>query len=99
MKKIFIALLLLIVMAIFAGCGQKSTGNSSGVLKIGASSVPHAEILNVVKPLLAKEGVELKIVEMNDYITPNVALAEKELDGNFFQHIPYLEQFLSLIHI
>jgi len=93
MKKIITACLLLIVLAIFAGCGQKSAGNSSAALKIGASSVPHAEILNVVKPMLAKEGVELNIVEMNDYITPNVALAEKELDGNFFQHIPYLEQF------
>ena len=57
--------------------------------------MPHAEILKVVQPLLAKDGIELKIVEFTDYVRPNVALAEKELDANFFQHIPYLKQFAA----
>lgn len=57
--------------------------------------VPHAEILNVVKPILAKEGIDLVIVEMNDYVRPNLAVADKELDANFFQHVPYLNKFIS----
>ncbi|WP_206039074.1 MetQ/NlpA family ABC transporter substrate-binding protein [Fusobacterium sp. FSA-380-WT-3A] len=62
-------------------------------LKVGATPVPHAEILEVVKPELAKEGIELKIVEFTDYVTPNLALNDGELDANFFQHYPYLEKF------
>ncbi len=63
------------------------------VLKVGASPTPHAEILAEIKPLLAQEGIELEIIEFQDYVQPNLALAEGELDANFFQHIPYLEQF------
>lgn len=55
--------------------------------------MPHAQILNVVKPLLEKEGITLEIVEFTDYVQPNLKLAEKELDANYFQHIPYLEDF------
>jgi D-methionine transport system substrate-binding protein len=62
-------------------------------LKVGASPTPHAEILEVVKPMLAREGIELTIIEFQDYVQPNLALAEGELDANFFQHVPYLEQF------
>ena len=62
-------------------------------LTVAASPVPHAEILNFVKPQLAKEGVELKVKEFTDYIQPNVQVAEKRLDANFFQHQPYLDEF------
>ncbi|MDR0942801.1 MAG: MetQ/NlpA family ABC transporter substrate-binding protein [Holosporales bacterium] len=62
-------------------------------LKIGASPTPHAEILNFVKSELEKEGVELEIIEFTDYITPNIALGDKQLDANFFQHKPYLDNF------
>ncbi len=62
-------------------------------IKVGATPVPHAEILNVVKPILKKKGIILNIVEFTDYVQPNLKLAEKELDANFFQHIPYLEDF------
>ncbi|WP_312931738.1 MetQ/NlpA family ABC transporter substrate-binding protein [Pseudomonas sp.] len=62
-------------------------------LTVAATPVPHAEILNVVKPLLAKQGVELKVKEFTDYIQPNVQVAEKRLDANFFQHQPYLDEF------
>lgn len=70
-------------------------GNStfSKTLKVGASPVPHGEILEVVKPELAKKGIDLEIIEFNEYVTPNLALADKSLDANFFQHIPYLEKF------
>ena len=63
------------------------------IIKVGASPVPHKEILEVVKPLLAKEGYTLEIVEFTDYVTPNTALAEGQLDANFFQHVPYLQSF------
>src|SRR5687768_8227483 len=60
---------------------------------VGATQVPHAEILEVVKPKLAKEGVELDIKVFSDYVQPNLQLADKQLDANFFQHKPYLESF------
>lgn len=62
-------------------------------LTVGATQVPHAEILEVVKPVLAKEGVELDIKVFSDYVQPNLQLADKELDANFFQHKPYLDTF------
>lgn len=63
------------------------------VLKVGATPVPHAEILNAVKDKLAKEGIDLKVVDFTDYVTPNLALADGELDANYFQHKPYLDKF------
>jgi D-methionine transport system substrate-binding protein len=85
-----------VVLALFfaAGCGGQSPPTPPTV-KIGASSTPHAEILNFLKPSLSKEGVNLQVVEMADYVRPNLALAEKELDANYFQHAPYLEKFSS----
>lgn len=62
-------------------------------LTVAATPVPHAEILEFVKPALAKEGVDLKIKVFTDYIQPNVQVAEKRLDANFFQHQPYLDEF------
>ncbi|MFJ3010856.1 MetQ/NlpA family ABC transporter substrate-binding protein [Pseudomonas fluorescens] len=62
-------------------------------LTVAATPVPHAEILEFVKPALAKEGVDLKVKVFTDYIQPNVQVAEKRLDANFFQHQPYLDEF------
>ena len=62
-------------------------------ITVAASPVPHAEILEFVKPALAKEGVNLKVKVFTDYIQPNVQVAEKRLDANFFQHQPYLDEF------
>jgi D-methionine transport system substrate-binding protein len=103
-KKFLTTLLLLSLLTIFiAGCGTKqgptsdkqtqNQGVSKTTIKVGATPVPHAQILNVVKPLLEKEGITLEIVEFTDYVQPNLKLAEKELDANYFQHIPYLEDF------
>jgi len=63
------------------------------VVRIGATPVPHAEVLEFIKPLLAQEGIELRIIEFTDYVRPNLALADGELEANYFQHIPYLETF------
>ena len=63
------------------------------VLKVGATPAPHAEILEVVKDILAEQGITLEIVEFNDYIQPNVAVENEELDANYFQHITYMNQF------
>ncbi|MEN6412050.1 MAG: MetQ/NlpA family ABC transporter substrate-binding protein [Veillonellales bacterium] len=98
MKKIGLFLIGLLAFAmILGGCGNSNSSapasSKNTVLKVGATAVPHAEILNFVKPLLAKEGVDLQVVEFSDYVQPNLALSSKELDANFFQHIPYLEKF------
>jgi ABC-type metal ion transport system substrate-binding protein len=66
-------------------------GSSGSTLTVGATPVPHAELLNLVKDDLAAEGITLKVVEFNDYVQPNSALIAGDLDANFFQHIPYLE--------
>lgn len=70
-----------------------SANVNAETLKIGATSVPHAEILEFLKPSLAKQGVELDIKVFTDYVQPNVQVAEKHLDANFFQHKPYLDSF------
>lgn len=62
-------------------------------LKVGASAVPHAELLKLVQDKLKEEGVILEIKEFTDYVQPNVQVDEKQLDVNFFQHLPYMEQF------
>ncbi len=105
MKKVFALIATLLVASLaLAGCGSTDTAssgaaqkNTSGMktLKVGATAVPHAEILEVVKPLLEKEGINLEIVEFNDYVQPNLALNDKELDANFFQHEPYLKNFME----
>ena len=103
MKKIIALLAAVLLLAVVtAGCGDKKAAapatlaaDKKVVLKVGATPVPHAEILKAIQPLLAKDGIELKIVEFTDYVRPNVALAEKELDANFFQHLPYLQQFAA----
>jgi D-methionine transport system substrate-binding protein len=64
-------------------------------ITVGASATPHAEILEQIKPVLADQGYELKIVVYQDYVQPNVALDSGELDANYFQHQPYLNQYNS----
>jgi len=92
MKSAFvrIAAAVLLVLAFGALASAQST-----TITVGATPVPHAEILAFVQPLLREEGIELRIVEFNDYVQPNLALAAGELDANYFQHIPYLETFAA----
>ncbi|MEG0071734.1 MAG: MetQ/NlpA family ABC transporter substrate-binding protein [Raoultibacter sp.] len=87
------------VAGTLAGCGSSSTDaaapakTADKTIRVGASPSPHAEILAQAKPLLADQGYTLEIVEYSDYIQPNVALSEGELDANFFQHTPYLKEY------
>lgn len=78
-----------------SSAGTSSTGASSDakVITVGASPSPHAEILNAVADELKADGYELKVVEYNDYVQPNVALSEGDLDANYFQHQPYLDDY------
>ena len=70
------------------------TGSLEGTtLKVGATPAPHAEILEVVKDILAEQGITLDIVEFNDYIQPNLAVEDGSLDANYFQHITYMNEF------
>lgn len=70
-----------------------SSAASDNVITVGASPSPHAEILEAIKPELEARGYELKVVEYSDYVQPNVALSEGDLDANYFQHLPYLENY------
>ncbi len=89
-----------------AGCSTPSSSENSSsssqsssqeaqtiTIKVGASPAPHAEILEVVKPLLAEEGINLEVTEFTDYIIPNEAVEGRDLDANYFQHQPYLTDF------
>ena len=84
MKK-FILILLAVITFTITGCEEKD------VYKVGATPVPHKEILEYVQPILADQGFEFEIVEFTDYVLPNTALDSGELNANFFQHVPYLE--------
>lgn len=101
MKKLFgFATIALLTLGLAACGGSGDTTNSSKaaesgdltVLKVGASPTPHGEILEHVKPLLKEEGIDLQVVPFDDYILPNKALADGEIDANYFQHIPYLNK-------
>jgi D-methionine transport system substrate-binding protein len=91
------------LVGILSGCAGKenpsqaqtpqANTNKPVVLKVGATPVPHAEILKEIKPILAKKGIDLQVTEFNDYVTPNNSLENKEIDANFFQHVPYLDSF------
>ena len=72
---------------------DEETVTEKGTIKIAASPTPHAEILNKAKDILAKEGWTLEITEFEDYVQPNLVVESGEFDANYFQHIPYLENF------
>ena len=90
MKKRF-GLLTIVAVAVLglSGC-QKS---NLITLRVGASPTPHALILEHVKPILAEQGYNLVIEEFQDYVLPNVALTQGDIDANYFQHVPYLNQY------
>ena len=91
MKKRLIALTLAVLLVLALGaCAGKA---DSKTIKVGATPAPHAEILEVAKEILAKEGYTLEITEFDDYIMPNTAVEEGELDANYFQHITYMNGY------
>lgn len=104
MKKKIIAIIAstFILIGVFAGCSSNkedtskasdnsSNGKSEVTLKVGASLTPHSEILEHIKPKLKEEGINLEIVNLDDEGQLNPALDEKQIDANYFQHVPYLE--------
>ena len=105
MKSKFLAALTLAATLFITGCGggdtpaktdgDKPAAGAETTLKIGATPAPHSEILEQIKPDLKEQGINLEIVEFNDYVQPNIALNDKELDANFFQHEPYLNDFIK----
>ena len=95
MKKYFLPLVTALAV-VLAGCSHGESGgaaDASKPLTIAATPVPHAEILKEIKPLLAKQGVEIEIKVFTDYVQPNMQVAQKQLDVNFFQTEPYLDAF------
>lgn len=100
MKRFLVILGCLIFIAgILAGCGskpaQETAGDSNAPAKlvVGATAKPHAEILEVVKPILQKDNVDLEIKVFTDYVLLNPALKDKQIDANYFQHLPYLDDY------
>lgn len=88
------SLLIAAVTLVLAACGQGAEKSATDApLMVGATAVPHAEILEHIKPLLSAEGVEIEIKVFNDYVQPNTQLAERRLDVNYFQTKPYLDEF------
>lgn len=99
-KKLIAAVALFALVVSMTACGsEKSSGsveqkeNTNTVIKVGANITPHAEILEEAKPILEKKGITLEIVQLEDSITPNTGVIEGSLDANYFQHVPYLDQF------
>lgn len=97
MKKVLSIVLSSLIAISIVGCGSKASTTSTDskglkIIKVGATPVPHKEILDTIKPELEKKGYKLEIKEFTDYQLPNAALASKDLDANFFQHVPFLEK-------
>ena len=90
-KLLGLTLVGVISASLFVGCSNSSKEEDK-TIKVGASPTPHTEILEVVKPLLKEKGYELEVIQFDDYVLPNTSLAEGELDANYFQHVPYLEE-------
>lgn len=87
-KIVLAALLALTTAFSVVGCGKKT-----GKLVVGATILPHSEILNHIKPALKEKGIDLEVKEFTDYALLNPALTDKQLDANFFQHVPYMEEY------
>jgi D-methionine transport system substrate-binding protein len=89
---------LTLVGSLFAGCGSKQQAatpavDPNKVYKVGVTAGPHAEIMEKVKAVAEKDGLKIQIVEFSDYVQPNLALAQGDIDINSFQHKPYLDTF------
>lgn len=100
MKKIIVTLLALALVLSLAACGSSNNAGTDAqtpaadtTITVGASSTPHAEILEQVTEALAAEGYTLKVVIYDDYVLPNQALSDGSLDANYFQHVPYLNSY------
>ena len=95
MKKIITIFLALTLVLSLAACSNSEASDNAdaNTIVVGASATPHAEILEQIKSVLAEEGYTLEIKVFDDYVLPNKALADGELDANYFQHTPYLNNY------
>lgn len=99
-KLLAIATILVLALAALTACGGGSGDSADSgeadadkTIKVAASPTPHAEILNSVSDALAKEGWTLEVLEFDDYVQPNVATTDGDVDANYFQHVPYLDEY------
>ena len=90
-KRLLLGVTTAIIGLALAGCGSQTSDDKTIV--VGASVSPHAEILEAAKPIIEEAGYTLEVQEFTDYVLPNTALNDGDLDANFFQHLPYLEDF------
>lgn len=90
-KTVAIVLSILLMAGLLAGCGQSK--QAAEKIRVAATAVPHAEILKVAQDVLAKQGIELEIIVYTDYVQPNLVVDSGEVDANYFQHTPYLNDF------
>lgn len=90
-------LLLLVPALLCVSCRAKNVLNDNNLV-IGCSPTPHAEILEAARPLFKEKGYNLEIKVLNDYVTPNTMLDTEDLDANYFQHRPYLNDFNESNH-
>ncbi len=93
-KRIWLAIAAAVTLGL-AGCSEGNSTEQTETLVVGTMPTPHGEILAHVKPLLEEEGINLEIVNFDDYILPNKALADEEVDVNYFQHIPFLNEAIA----
>ncbi len=98
MKKLGLALLLVLTLGILAACGSEKSSSEAGSdkkeISIGATSGPYSDMVSkAIKPVLEEKGYTVKVVEFSDYIQPNLALSKGDLDANLFQHKIYMETF------
>ncbi len=94
-----LALALVLALGVFSACGKSGGGEEGGddsadkTITVAASPTPHAEILNSISDALAEEGWTLEVKEFEDYVQPNVATTDGDVDANYFQHVPYLDEY------
>ena len=94
-KTIYVILAAALAVGSLTACSSRSSEEEDKTIVVGASPSPHAEILAEAQKILEKQGYTLEIKEYNDYVQPNVALDAGDLDANYFQHQPYLDQFMQ----
>lgn len=99
MKKLILLLIIVFAATVFIGCGGSKQGTakagSDRPLKVGVTAGPHAEVMDFVKTLAEKDGLKLQVIEFNDFIQPNEALHQGDIDLNSFQHQPYLDNVVA----
>ncbi|MEG6585278.1 MetQ/NlpA family ABC transporter substrate-binding protein [Dendrosporobacter sp. 1207_IL3150] len=91
LKSITLVLISIFSIALLAGCGTQQAASPQKPIKVGVTAGPHAELMDVVKKVAEKDGLKVEVVEFNDYIQPNVALNQGDIDVNSYQHQPFLD--------